>query len=324
MALTLADSDFFFSSLNAMMLLEPRPSYVFDQFAFKEISYGSGGDTVYLNRYPYFGDVGLTLTARTLTESSTVGTANPVSQSATAVSVILKELSGPYNNSVSQVAPLGLSEKVARQAQAKLIDSEDPLSFFNSIGANSLKDDHDRFHDRVLCNLYLDTTNKRNPGGVADGSTATTSTGSTFSTTDLVSIRETLASNDAPPLDDGLFAAVISPRMDKHLKLDTNYRDAMRYIDPTRLMRGEIGVYEGFRFFLSNNIPTATVNSLTAYQGLFFGKQAVGYGEGNLPVQIRQSNDNDYDRFLYLIWLVYRGYALLDSRFCVKARTFAA
>lgn len=324
MALTIRNPDVFLTTLSAMMLLEPKPSYVFDQFALKEIEFGKGkGDTVQLNRYPYFGDVGLTEVARTLDESVAIGISDPVNQEINKISVVLKEYSGPYNGTASAVAPLGVTEKVARQAQAKLIDSGNPADFFNSIGGRSLKDDHDRWHDRVLCNLMLTTTNVRNPDGVVDGSTAVTGTGSKLDHEDLMAIKEQMLSANVPTFEDGLYYAVVSPRMEKHLRQDSDFREAMNYYNPTMRMRGELGIYEGFRFFISTNMPTATVNSLTAHQGVFFGAQAVGYGEGDFPVQVRMNKNDDYERFIYLIWLVYRGYSVLDSRFIFKARSFA-
>jgi len=325
MGLTLTDTKYFLATLSSAMLIDPTPKYVFDQFASKEIDFGkSKGDTVYLNRYPHLGDVGLTESLRAISESSTIGTADPVNLTAEQVTVTLKEYGGPYNSTASKIAPLGITEKVAMRAQNKLIDSKNPADFFNSIGGMILKDDHDRLHDRILCNLLLTSTNKLNPDGVADGSTATTSTGSKLDTADLQTIKETLQSNDAPTFSDGLYYAVISSRMEKHLKQDTSFREAMYYANPNSLLRGEIGVYEGFRFFSSNNIPTATINALTAYQGLFFGDSSVGYGEGDMPVEVRLNKNDDYARFMYLVWLVYRGYALLDESFVVKARTFAA
>lgn len=325
MALTLRDADVFLQTLSAMMLYEPTPNYIFDQFAGKEIEFGKGkGDTIQINRYPYFGDAGLTSSARLLDEQQTIGTADPINQEINTVTVTLQEFSGPYNNSVGAVAPLGVTEKVARQAQAKLIDSGNPADFFNSIGGRSLKDDHDRWHDRVLCNLFLSTTNVRNPDGVTDGNTATTSTGSTLDHADLMAIKESLMEANIPTFSDGLYCAVVCPRMEKHLRQDTDFREAMNYYNPTMRMRGELGIYEGFRFFTSTNMPTDTINSLTAYQGLFFGPNAVGYGEGDFPVQVRMNKNDDYERFMYLIWLVYRGYSVLDSRFIYKARTFAA
>ena len=325
MALTVRDPAFFFDTLSAMMLTEPSPEYVFDQFATIDVDFSAGnGDTVYLNRYPYFGDVGLTLANRILAETDSIGISDPVNQNVNQVSVELLELAGPYSSVKRGVAPLGVTEKVARQAEQKLIDSGNPESFFNSIGARSLKDDHDRFHDRALCNLFLATTNKYNPDGVVDGSTAVTGAGSTLSGDDLMAIKEVLQNNNAPTFSDGLYRAVISPRMEKHLRQDPDFKESMRYYNPTQLMRGEIGIFEGFRFFTSTNIPTATVNALTASQGVFFGMDAVGYGEGGLPLQVRSNKNDDYERFMYLIWLVYRGYSAMDYRFVVNARTFAS
>lgn len=308
-----------------MMLYEPKPKYVFDQFATVDVDFkATDGDTVKINRYPYFGDVGLTQEARKLTEQQTIGTSNPVRQEVNQVTVTLEEFTGPYNASVSAPAPLGVTEKVARRAEQKLLDTGDPTSFFNSIGGASLKDDHDRFHDRILCNLLLSTANIRNPDGVTDGNTATTSTGSKIDSDDLKEIKEQLEDADVPTDSDGLYIAVVCPRMEKHFRQEPDFKEAMHYYNPTQLMRGEIGVYEGFRFFSSTNIPTATVNSLTAYQGVFCGMDAIGYGEGGVPLQIRRNKNDDYERFMYLVWLVYRGYALMDGRFVYKARTFAA
>jgi hypothetical protein len=181
MALTVTDSAYFLATLSSMMLSDPTPEYIFDQFVVKEIDFKKAkGDTVYLNRYPRFGSVGLTEASRNVSETQTIGTANPINQDVEQVTVTLNEYIGPYNNDQSTVAPLGVTERVALQAQQKLIDSNNPTDFFNSIGGTSLKDDHDRWHDRVLINLFLTTTNKQNPDSVADGSTATTSTGSKF------------------------------------------------------------------------------------------------------------------------------------------------
>lgn len=325
MALTLKNADYFLAILSTMMLEEPKPKYILDQFVEKSIQFGSGkGDTVQINRYPYWGDTGLTETARTLNEQQSIGTADPVNQEVNKVTVTLKEYSGPYNSTVSAVAPLGVSEKVVRLAQQQILNSSDPTSFFNSIGGNSLKDDHDRWHDRVLANLFLSTTNTWNPDGVADNATATTGTGSTLDHADLMGIREALQNANVPTFEDGMYYAVIPPRMEKHLKQDTDFREAMNYYSPDQKMRGELTMYEGFKFFCSTNLPTSTVNSLTAYEGIFFGDKAVGYGEGDLPLAIRQNKNDDYERFIYLIWLVYRGYAVLDSRFIYKGRTFAA
>ena len=317
MPLTLRDEAYFKTILSANMLMEPKPAYVFDQFASKEIDFArTKGDTIDINRYPYFGEVGMTQVARQLSEQNTIGIEDPVAITAETVTVILQEYSGPYNATAGHVAPLGITEKVARRAQQKLIDTSDPTSFVNSIGGQLLKDDHDRWHDRVLCQLYLTSPNSTNPGNKADGTVAADDQ---IGTADLGTIKEKLLQRNIPTFSDGLYVAVISPRMEKHLKVDPDWRSAA---PEESLYRGEIGVYEGFRFIRSTNIPTEQVNGLTANLGIFMGPDAVGYGEA-MPPEIRLNKNDDYSRFMYLIWLAYKGYVALDTRFIEIGRTMA-
>lgn len=324
MPITAKDAAYFLPMLSSQMLLDPQPAYIFDQFATKDVDNKKfeTGDKVSLNRYPLLGGNGLTETDRAPSETQTIGTARAQKQTVETVDVNLKEYLGPHDG--TGIGPLVVTEKVIKQAQQKLIDEADPLSFFNSIGGMSLKNDHDKWHDRVLCNLLLSTTNKLNPDSVADGSTATTSTGSKFDADDLTTLKESLQTANIPTFSDGLYWAAISPRMEKHLKQDTGFREASFYYQPSNRFMGEITVFEGFRFFVSNNMPTASVNSLTAYQGVAFGPNTIGYGEGRDPLHIVNNKNDDYERFLYLIWKVYRGYAALDTRFAYKFRTFAA
>jgi hypothetical protein len=320
MPLTVRDPAFFFALLSAQMLQDPTSAYVFDQFADKEIEFNkTEGDTIVLNRYPHFGEAGLTQIARQLNETTPIGIADPVGITAQAVTIILQEYGGPYNTAVNRVVPLGITEKVARRAQQKLIDWKNPLDFFNSIGGQLLKDDQMRWHDRVLCRLYLTSPNTTNPGSKADNATLATDK---ISTDDLIKIKEKLMTRNVPTFSDGLYAAAICPRMEAHLKQDDKFLRAMQFGSPQRLYRGELGIYEGFRFITSNNIPTEIVNALTGHLGIFFGPHAVGYGVGMAP-QIRKNKNDDYERFLYLIWLAYMGYAALDTRFIEVARTFA-
>jgi N4-gp56 family major capsid protein len=306
------------------MLLDPQPQYLFDRFASKNVDQGKfqTGDKVSINRYPMLASNGLGDDDRKLSETQAIGTSYSQKQTVETVDVYLEEWSGPHDG--TGVGPLVVTEKVIKQAQQKLINESDPLSFFNSIGGMSLKNDHDKWHDRKLCNLLLSTTNKYNPDGVADGSTATTSTGSKLDSDDLKAVKENLQTANIPTFPDGYYYAVISPRMEKHLKQDADFKEACYYYKPDSQFKGSLTEFEGFRFWTSTNIPTATVNSLTAYQGVVFGPNAIGYGEGRVPLQIRRNKNDDYERFLYLVWMVYRGYAMLDSRFVYKLRTFAA
>jgi N4-gp56 family major capsid protein len=325
MPITALEAEVALAQLNtALQLIDPQPNYVFDQFATKDIDGGAftEGDTVKLNRYPMLGNNGLTEEDRRLSETSTIGTTNSTRLTVQQITVVLQEYSGPHDG--TNVGPLAVTEKALRQAMAKWLDSGDPLSFMNSIGGMALKNDHDKVHDRILSNLMRTTTNKYNPDGVADGSTATTSTGSKFDSDDLKGLKETMQTSLVPTFPDGFYHAVIPPRLEKHLKQDPDFKEACYYYKPDTQFKGALTEFEGFRFWTSTNMPVTTINSLTAHEGVVFGPQSIGYGEGNVPLQIRRNKNDDYDRFLYLIWLVYRGYSLLDSRFIYKIRTFAA
>ncbi|MGL4620873.1 MAG: N4-gp56 family major capsid protein [Chroococcidiopsis sp.] len=321
MALTVRDPKYFFAVLSSMLLLAPKPMYVFDQFAEKEFDFAKTlGDTMVLNRYPYLGEAGLSQIARQLSETVVIGTADPVSITAEAVTLILQEFGGPYSIAGAKVSPLGITEKVARFAQNKLVDMMDVTGWFKSIAGALLKDDHDRLHDRILFQLCMTSPNTTNPGSKADGATLVTDK---FGVDDLLTIKEKLDTRNAPEFDDGLYVAVLSPRMEKHLKSDVKFRDAVRYGSPERLYRGEIGTFEGFRCITSKNMVTETVNALTAHDGIFMGQQAYGYVEA-MAAEIRKNKNDDYERFLYLVWLAYRAYSALNTSFIEIGRTFAA
>lgn len=99
-------------------------------------------------------------------------------------------------------------------------------------------------------------------------------------------------------------------------------------------------VFEGVRFFESNNMPTATVNlnytassnstlhptgaaNRTGYLGIFFGQQAIGEAVATeIPVSVRLNNNDDFQRFMIAIWAMYGGWALTNERFVTVARTY--
>jgi N4-gp56 family major capsid protein len=320
MALQLRDAKYFYPVLSATMLHAPQPAFVFDQFASKENDWRKGaGDTIHLNRYPYLGDAGLTLAARAVGEGSVIGISDPVSVSPEQVALVLTDYYGPYSTGAGAVAPYGITEAVANRAAVKLADTRDYTSFTNSIGGAWLKQDHDRWHDRVLCALLLQTTQIRNPAGKADGSTLITDK---VTTADITAMLRTLRDGNVPPFADGNYVAVITPQVESNLLDDSDFKTAATRAGGDRIWAGEIGQYMGIRFIRSTNIPTATVNSLTASQFVVFGSEAVGYAQG-MPPEIRANSNDDYQRFLYLIWKATRAYAVLNTAFAVKGRSFA-
>ena len=90
-------------------------------------------------------------------------------------------------------------------------------------------------------------------------------------------------------------------------------------------------VFEGVRFFESTNFPSKTITvdigdgngavSKTTPAGLFFSPQAIGVGIGGPNAQVLINNNDDFSRFIILIWQLYAGFANLNKDFITTAFT---
>jgi hypothetical protein len=90
--------------------------------------------------------------------------------------------------------------------------------------------------------------------------------------------------------------------------------------------------FEGVKFFESTNFPNKTVQAsftdIASYsaqevaQGFFFGPQAVGVGIGGPNAQVLINNNDDFSRFIILIWQLYAGFEILNKDFITTAYSF--
>lgn len=92
-------------------------------------------------------------------------------------------------------------------------------------------------------------------------------------------------------------------------------------------------LFEGVRWFECNNLATKSfsatipVASITNAQVqaapiLFFGMQAVGVAIGGKNAEILLSNDDDFGRFIIMIWSMYGGFEILNKDFVTVAYSF--
>lgn len=116
---------------------------------------------------------------------------------------------------------------------------------------------------------------------------------------------------------------------------------AMPGIDDRYLEGGY--VFNQFRIFISNNIPTKQVSLTytastdpnevtgaafrTAHPGAAFGRHAVGeiFGgspELGIPVQILPNSNSDYGRFLIVIWQAFMDVKRLNDDFVIETRSY--
>jgi hypothetical protein len=96
-------------------------------------------------------------------------------------------------------------------------------------------------------------------------------------------------------------------------------------------------VFEGVRFFESTNIPDynylVSITGGTGYSGstakltqgavgFFYGPQAIGVGIGGNNAQVLTNSNDDFSRFIILIWQLYAGWEILNSDFVTVAHSF--
>ena len=92
--------------------------------------------------------------------------------------------------------------------------------------------------------------------------------------------------------------------------------------------------FEGVKFFESTNFPSKTIQAsftdVASYsaqevaQGFFFGPQAVGVGIGGPNAQVLINNNDDFSRFIILIWQLYAGFEVLNKDFVTTAYSFVS
>ena len=92
--------------------------------------------------------------------------------------------------------------------------------------------------------------------------------------------------------------------------------------------------FEGVKFFESTNFPTKTVqasftdspsySAQEVAQGYFFGPQSIGVGIGGPNAQVLINNNDDFSRFIILIWQLYAGFEILNKDFVTTAYSFVS
>lgn len=196
-----------------------------------------------------------------------------------------------------------------------------------------------------------------------------------FNVDDLEQVVADMTFRNVPTFEDGNFVCVCSPYFLKDLRADSKFLEVSRYpthcpigamtpgvgsMSPPQLpfnspwaqglMAGQamdvmgqtmmpLGfVFDGVRFFVSTNLPTASVSlnytnanntalngvaQRTGQLGIFFGAEAIGVGMGGAGPEVLLNNNDDFQRFVIAIWRLYGSWELLDARFVTIARSYS-
>lgn len=133
--------------------------------------------------------------------------------------------------------------------------------------------------DQVVRDVVATGTTVQRAAGRA--SRVTIAAGDNFSVTELRKAIRTLKINNAKPMSDGYYVAVIHPRTMYDLQGDSNWVNAHQYTDSgiKDLYKGEVGMLYGVRFIVSSNgkvFTGAGASGIDVYATMIFGQEAFG------------------------------------------------
>ena len=179
-------------------------------------------------------------------------------------------------------------------------------------------------------------------------------------TEDLLTTVEWMRKRNIPAFEGGRYRALSDPTFMTHLRANSDFREVARYpgnglvqpdfasyLQPNAaiFMGGQYGQsmfvngeqtmplgfqFEGVHWFDSTNFPAKLQNSVfdstTAQrrvaQCLFFGQMAIGIGVGGANAQVLINNNDDYSRFISVVWQLFAGFELLNADFVTVAYSF--
>ena len=176
--------------------------------------------------------------------------------------------------------------------------------------------------------------------------------------TDLLEVVKDMRKRNVPTFADGYYRCICDPTAIMHLRQDDDFREIARYpgtgmgnpmapgqapnanffqgMGPAYGQAGFVAgqpvmptgfLFEGVRWFESTNLPEKDANATiggtladyVAAPMIFFGPQAVGVGIGGNNAQILLNNNDDFSRFIIMIWSLFAGFEILNKDFITVA-----
>lgn len=269
------------------------------------------GHTVRINR-PVFSNTTYTQASREVASGTTIST-TPITISSDQTSVTLRRFAGPYDQTNTRVAPLGIDR----------FDGSVMLHRPAQIVGLQLVRDFDRTVDKFGVTLFDNATTIVRPAGMTDNNTPAIAGDYPMTWSLMQSTERQLDDLNIPYFPNGKRIMVLHPRQIEQLTLDPTYQRLARYdatVNP--LFKGtfvsEIGNWAVFK---STTLTTVSnTNSITVYYGQAFGPGSVGGGIGEMPRVAFNTQDN-YGETALVVWLMYAGFEILDSRFIARITT---
>lgn len=146
------------------------------------------------------------------------------------------------------------------------------------------------------------------------GSSGTASNIGPLRSVDIRRVYTHLRSNNVQSWSDGLYRAIIDPKGAQQLRGETG-NAAWRVFQNNNsnvgdeIMMASLGVYEGFAFFVNNQVKGAGSQTITAY---FMGREAIGKAVGkDLTVTPNKTLRGTHENLLIIKWNALLGYKVI-------------
>jgi hypothetical protein len=275
------------------------------------------GQTIRINR-PLFANTTYTQASREIANGTSIST-TPINFGSEQVSVTVKRWGGPYDQVNGNVAPYGVdrfdatksihstAEMVGTQLKRDFDKTLDTfIGAYLSLGATSL-----------YTNGYTATTSFY--GGVASPTLNAAGYGEAPMSLAMIRyIERSMLAANLPMFPNGRYALVLPAIGIQELGDDPQWIKSSEFHPPVNviLAKSYYRTSGKMDIFISNSLPTTNNGntSATVYIGQAFAPGVFGSGLAMMPRVAKSSADN-YGEWALLVWLMYAGFSLLDSRF---------
>ncbi len=270
------------------------------------------GHTIKMNR-PVFRDTVYTQASREVASGKTISVI-PSSVRSEQTSITIRRFAGPYDSDQNAVGPIGVER----------FDGNFMLHQPAKIASADLVNDFDKTLDKFGVLLFDQAATIVRPGTNFTTDNDHTAQGDGPMTWALLQrLERVLDEASIPYFPNGKRAVVLHPRQVEQLTLDPVYQRLTRYEQKTNpffhgTYVGEVGNWVIFKSVTLTKIVNGS--GVTVYYGQAFGPGAVGAALAMLP-EVRHATQDNYGETALLIWLMYAGFEVLDTRFIASVRT---
>ena len=152
-------------------------------------------------------------------------------------------------------------------------------------------------------------------GGTATDAVTLTTNGTATGTNNVAlgkdhvkAISDLMKERNIPTYKGNDYAAIARPTTWRNLK--NNLEEVHRYVDSgfQMILAGEIGRYEGVRFFEQTNVAASGFSNGKSGWAFFFGEETIAEGIA-IPEEVRAKIPDDYGRGNGIAWYYLGGFA---------------